>query len=107
MIIIETSIFTKRICKLLSDDNYRSLQNYLVKHPDAGDIITGSGGLRKIRWSLENKGKRGGTRIIYYFIKNKQKIIMLYAFAKNECDDLSQDQLKMIKKIMENNFYER
>jgi mRNA-degrading endonuclease RelE of RelBE toxin-antitoxin system len=67
MIFIETSIFTKEIQHLLSDDNYRMLQTALMLRPDAGSLIKGSGGLRKIRWSLPGTGKRGALRIIYYW----------------------------------------
>jgi len=67
MLIIETPIFTKRVKALLSDEEYRLLQNELVARPDAGKIIPESGGLRKIRWSGSGRGKRGGTRLIYYW----------------------------------------
>ncbi|MEW5800349.1 MAG: hypothetical protein AB1728_15225 [Bacteroidota bacterium] len=61
MLIIETPIFTKRIVNILVDDEYRELQQYLVKNPDRGDIIQGSGGLRKLRWSASGRGKSGGA----------------------------------------------
>ena len=66
MLIVETSVFTRRVLKLLSDESYRSLQQVLVANPEAGNLIRQSGGLRKIRWSGEGRGKRGGVRIIYY-----------------------------------------
>jgi hypothetical protein len=66
MVIIETSIFTKKINTLLNDEEYRALQNVLVERPDSGDIIQGSGGIRKIRWGVGGQGKRGGARVIYY-----------------------------------------
>lgn len=71
MVIIETHIFTKRINRLMSEDVYRELQNELIESPEIGKIIQGSSGLRKIRWSGSGKGKRGGSRIIYYWAKNK------------------------------------
>ena len=67
MIIIETSVFTRRIKELMSDDEYRELQEALVIRPVRGVIIQGSGGLRKLRWKLEGKGKSGGIRVIYYW----------------------------------------
>jgi len=67
MVIIETSIFTKRIKELMSDNVYSELQNALVAYPESGKLIQGSGGLRKIRWGTAGKGKRGGVRAIYYF----------------------------------------
>jgi hypothetical protein len=66
MVIIETSIFTRQVVSLLSDEEYRGLQVLLANRPKAGDLIQGSSGLRKIRWGLEGKGKRSGVRVIYY-----------------------------------------
>ncbi|VFN03575.1 MAG: hypothetical protein BECKG1743F_GA0114225_108202 [Candidatus Kentron sp. G] len=66
MVFMETPIFTKAITRLLSDDEYRELQGKLLLHPDAGVLIKGSGGLRKIRWKGRGTGKRGGIRVIYY-----------------------------------------
>ena len=66
MVIIETSIFTKRVIELLEDDEYKELQLFLAANPESGDIIPGSQGLRKLRWKSQGKGKRGGSRIIYY-----------------------------------------
>jgi len=67
MVIIETSVFTRRITELLSDDEYRELQATLVERPKAGPVIPGSGGIRKLRWSASGRGKRGGARVIYYW----------------------------------------
>ena len=64
---IETQIFTKQVQKLLTDDSYRMLQSALMLKPDAAPIITGSGGLRKMRWNLPGSGKRGSLRLIYYW----------------------------------------
>ena len=66
MLFIETSIFTREIKRLLPDESYRMLQTALMFRPDAGDLIPGSGGLRKIRWNLPRQGKRGALRVIYY-----------------------------------------
>lgn len=67
MVFIETSLFTKLLPRYLNDDEYLALQWYLLEYPDAGDIIRGSGGVRKVRWSLPGKGKSGGIRVIYYW----------------------------------------
>ena len=67
MIFIETPIFTKRIQKAMDDDAYAALQQELVKHPDAGDVIQGSGGIRKVRWGGSGRGKRGGSRTLYFW----------------------------------------
>lgn len=65
-VFFETSVFTRRVTELLSDYEYAELQRTLVANPNAGDVIPGSGGLRKIRWAAQGRGKRGGVRIIYY-----------------------------------------
>jgi len=89
VVIIETSVFTRQVQALLSDEEYRQLQMALVLHPDMGSVIQGSGGLRKTRWSLAGHGKRGGVRIIYYWAVVPDKILMLFIYAKNERDDLT------------------
>jgi len=100
MLIVETPVFTKRVLEILTDDEYRELQQFLAQYPDAGDIIPGSHGLRKLRWAISGKGKRGGTRIIYYWLRPKDTILMLFVFKKNEQSDLSKDQLKILKAIV-------
>ena len=66
MVIVETSLFTRLIKSLMSDEEYRVLQEVLVSRPALGDLIPGSGGLRKVRWNTTGQGKRGGVRVIYY-----------------------------------------
>ena len=101
MLIIETTIFTKLITRLMDDDHYQELQEVLIGSPEAGDVIPGSGGLRKIRWRVAGRGKRGGVRVIYYRVNTADQIYMLYAYAKNEAEDLTRDQLKALRKIVE------
>jgi len=99
MLFIETTIFTKEIQKLLSDDSYRQLQAVLILRPDAGDLIKGGGGLRKIRWHLSGKGKRGALRIIYFW-EVPDTIYMLFPYKKNEQEDLTQSQLKLLRELV-------
>ena len=99
MIFIETSIFTKEIKRLISDDNYRMLQSALLLRPDAGSLIRGSGGLRKIRWNLPGTGKRGALRVIYYW-NPPDTIFMLFPYRKTEQEDLTPDQLKLLRGII-------
>jgi mRNA-degrading endonuclease RelE of RelBE toxin-antitoxin system len=101
MKIIETPIFTKRLKKIVDDDEYRQLQNILILNPESGKIIKGSGGLRKLRWSGSGRGKRGGSRVIYYWLKDEEIIFMLLIYLKNESEDLTQDQIKILKSIVE------
>jgi len=104
MVIIETSIFTKRIKELMPDEVYRELQNTIVAYPESGKLIQGSGGLRKIRWGTASIGKRGGVRAIYYFATSKNQIFMLMVYAKNERSDLTKEQLSLLKKVVEREF---
>ena len=104
MVIIETSIFTRRITELLSDDEYRELQATLVERPKAGPVIPGSGGIRKLRWSASGRGKRGGARVIYYWAAEQDHLLMLFIYAKNESADLTRDQIKTLRHIVEREY---
>jgi len=99
---IEAPIFTKIVERYLSDDDYANLQNYLNEHPRAGNVIRGSGGVRKLRWSIQGRGKRGGVRIIYYFKASRGHIWMLTLYAKNVKETISAQILKQIKEAIEN-----
>ncbi|KFZ28574.1 hypothetical protein IDAT_07415 [Pseudidiomarina atlantica] len=99
---IETPIFTKRIKSFVADEDYRLLQVQLALNPIAGAVIKGSGGIRKLRWSGDHKGKRGSYRILYYYANSLHQVWMLFVFAKNEQSDLSPDQLKTLRRIVEN-----
>jgi len=101
MVIIETTVFTRLITRLMDDDHYRELQEVLIGNPDVGDVIPGSGGLRKLRWRLAGQGKRGGVRVIYYRVMAAGQIYMLYVYAKNEAEDLNRDQLKALRQIVD------
>ena len=104
MKIIETAVFTKRLRVFLNEEEYRKLQNELILNPGKGKIIRGSGGLRKFRWSIPGKGKSGGVRIIYYWVTIEEIILMLFIYSKNEQDDLTNEQLKILKSIVEKEF---
>ena len=101
MEIIETPIFTKIVESLLTDEEYRLLQSQLVGFPEYGKLIPGSGGLRKIRWRTGTGGKRGGVRVIYYWYVTQYTILRLYAYPKGKQDDLTSQQLKTLKKLIE------
>lgn len=101
MVFIETSIFTRRLKELMKDEDYRELQLQLVENPQKGSLIPGSGGFYKLRWASKGRGKRGGLRIIYYWIKAEHKIFMLYVYPKSEQEDLTPAQVKQLKKIIE------
>lgn len=101
MIFIETPVFTKRLHELLDDDSYAAFQRMLALHPKAGDIIEGTGGLRKVRVASKGHGKRGGARVIYYHFVSASQIALLLIYPKNEADDLTIDQRKALKRIIE------
>jgi hypothetical protein len=82
VVFLETPVFTLQVRELVDDDRYRELQSTLVVRPDAGDLIPRSGGLRKIRVAASGRGKRGGARVIYYWVVAKDQIYMLLAYAR-------------------------
>ncbi len=98
---IETPLFTKSIQHVMSDDDLRQLQMSLSLYPSTGRVIPGSGGLRKIRWVGSGKGKRGGLRVIYYWIVSQDQIYLLYAYKKSQQEDLTSEQLKSLKDLVE------
>ncbi len=100
MEIVETSVFTRQITGLLRDDEYKELQERLVINPLAGPVIPGSGGLRKLRWTLAGRGKRGGIRIIYYYVAADDWIFMLAAYAKGAKADLTAKEVAALKKLV-------
>lgn len=104
MLIIETSVFTRQVLGLLTDDEYRDLQEVLAGRPDVGSVIVGGGGLRKVRWGVKGKGKRGGVRVIYYWAVQQEQLLMLFIYPKSERDDLSRDQLKTLRKMIEEEY---
>jgi len=97
---VETAIFTREISAFLTDEEYRSLQLALLLRPEQGPLIPGSGGLRKLRWGYRGKGKRGGSRVIYYWDK-KDTIYMLFVYSKSKQGDLTRAQIKMLGKLVQ------
>jgi hypothetical protein len=98
----ETTAFTRKISTLLSDEEYAELQGVLVIQPDVGDLIKGTSGLRKLRWSQgrRGKGKRSGIRVIYYWYVSESLIYMLLAYSKDEGDDLSAEQKRVLVRLV-------
>ncbi len=104
MVFLETSAFSRQIRELLPDEDYRLLQLALLRRPDLGDVIPGAGGIRKARWSASGRGKRGGSRIIYYWHVGGGRFYMLLAYAKSERDDLTAGQIKVLRRLVEEEF---
>ncbi len=95
---IETSLFSKLISEYLSDDEYSALQWMLLARSDAGKVVSGSGGLRKLRWAAPGRGKSGGYRVIYYWRDHQGQIWLLTIYAKNEAANIPAHVLREIKK---------
>ncbi len=99
---IETPVFSESWEDIGKDDDaLAALQTKLMIQPDAGDLIPRSGGLRKIRVAAKGKGTRGGARVIYYFHGGDAQIFLLLAYPKNERDDLTRDQLRTLRELIE------
>ena len=101
MIFIEDDGFQRRCKGLLDDEELCALMDWLAERPDAGKVIPGSGGLRKLRWAAKGHGKRGGARMIYYWVVARDRILMLDIYAKNEKEDLSAGELKQLRTLIE------
>lgn len=97
---IETPMFTRLIIELMPDDGYRLLQEDLAKNPQSGDLIPGGGGIRKLRFALPGRGKRGGARLIYYWQTSKDKIYMLLAYTKAKKENLEPEQVALLKGLV-------
>jgi hypothetical protein len=99
MVFIETPIFTADVKALLSEEDYAALQQHLVGQPNAGDVVAGTGGLRKVRWTTAGRGKSGGTRVIYYHVVAQAQIRMILIYRKGIKDDLSPKEKTALRKI--------
>ena len=100
---VETPLFTEDIVQILTDLEYFELQTALILQPDLGELIPGTGGLRKMRWGFPShgRGKRGGIRIIYYWYTSESLIYLLMVYPKSKREDLSARQKQMLRKIAE------
>ena len=97
--VVETPEFVARAKKLLTEEAREELIGHLAHNPTAGDVVPGGGGIRKVRWRLEGRGKRGGARVIYFFHSANVPLFLLTAFAKNERVDLSQEDRNSFQRL--------
>lgn len=97
--VVEFPEFQRKSSKLLSADEKFSVINYLAAHPAAGDIMLGTGGIRKLRWSAQGKGKSGGVRIIYYFHNKSLPLFLLTVFGKGEKANLTKAERNDLAKF--------
>ncbi len=102
MVFIETSVFTRQIEKLISDDSYLEMQQFLSRLPTAGDLIRGSNGCRKLRWNTSGRGKRGGIRVVYYWVMANDQMLMLIAYSKTTTADLTPIQIRKLGQLVKN-----
>lgn len=101
-VFVELPPFEQHRSKYLDDDSFTEFQKELIKNPTAGEVIKGTGGLRKVRFSdkKRGKGKRGGVRIIYYWYSSGSQFWLFTLYGKGEADDLSQDERKTVAQIL-------
>lgn len=100
---IETKLFTRLVDSYLSEEEFAGLQAFLMISPEAGDLIPGSGGVRKLRWRVAGRGKRGGIRVIYYLRSRQGEIWLLTLYAKNVAENIPAHLLKKIKEEIDGN----
>jgi hypothetical protein len=100
VVFVETSVFVKYVDRLLSSEELRAFQTFLMRHPDTGAIIPGTGGIRKVRWNLTGTGKRGGVRIVYFHSQRLNKIYLFQIYAKNEKSDLLAGERKLLAQMV-------
>ena len=100
MVFVELSPFRAFADAHWSDDALRRLQAALIAQPNAGDLIPGARGLRKLRWTMTGRGKRGGARVIYYWLRDDDRIYLVHAYAKNETADLTPAQIRQLAALM-------
>ncbi|HZP19749.1 MAG TPA: type II toxin-antitoxin system RelE/ParE family toxin [Bauldia sp.] len=99
--VVETPVFIRRAERLLSREEHADLVLFLASHPEAGDLIPGTGGVRKVRYAGRGKGKRGGYRVVYYFLDEATPLYALLIYGKDEQDDLTSEQRKVVRTFAE------
>ena len=99
MVFIVTPVFTRQVQELLSDEAYSAFQWYMALNPQAGDVIQGTGGLRKVRWSVAGGGKRGGVRVIYFHVAAQAQVRLLLIYRKGVKDDLTAAEKKTLRTL--------
>ena len=99
--VVETPLFLRYAAEVWDDEEREAFVDWIASHPTAGDVIPGTGGLRKVRWSRARMGKQGGARAIYFIRNSKGEIVLLLAYAKAKYDNLSSDYLRRLKEIVD------
>jgi hypothetical protein len=94
--VVETGIFIRQAEKIWTDEERNVLIDHVARDPDAGDVIPGTGGVRKLRWGRTGSGKRGGARVIYFWIDADRPIYLLLAYAKTVREDMTADEKRAV-----------
>lgn len=97
--VLQLPEFKAEATELIGARGIDALAVYLIDRPDAGDVIPGSGGVRKLRWAAKGKGKRGGARIIYLYVVVAARIYLMRCYVKNVKTDLTADEKKQLRQI--------
>lgn len=99
--IIELPPFSKKVAKILDKEEQEALHLYLIQHPDTGDVIPGTGGIRKLRWAASGRGKRGGARVIYFYHVVGSTIYLMTCYLKKDQDNISPQVKKQLKAVVD------
>lgn len=100
MVFVELTPFVRFREEHWTDDDFMPLQHFLLVTPTAGDVIRGTHGLRKLRWTAQGRGKRGGARVIYYLHASGSRVYLIYGYLKSASEDLTPQQLKVLGSLM-------
>lgn len=96
MTVVETTMFLRQAEKIWSDEEHAALVDHMARNPEVGDIIPGTGGVRKMRWGRAGSGKRGGARVLYFYHDMDHPLYLLLAYAKAQASDMSADEKKAV-----------
>jgi hypothetical protein len=97
--VVESTAFARQASAIWSQAEYETFVTYIAANPEVGDFVPGTGGVRKLRWRRPGTGKRGGTRVIYYYTTPAWPLYLLKVYAKNAQSDLSADEIQAYRKM--------
>lgn len=97
--VVETSLFLRQAADIWDEDDRQALVDFIARNPESGDIIPGTGGVRKVRWARPGSGKRGGARVIYFYHHADAPIYLLLAYAKAKREDMTPDEKKAVANL--------
>ena len=97
--VVETGLFLRQAEKIWSEEELALLVDHVARNPEGGDVIPGTGGVRKLRWGRAGSGKRGGARVIYFYYDTDHPLYLLLAYAKAQASDMSADDKKAVSAL--------